>query len=71
MYFIEERKSLIPQFIPVQHHMNKLLKVVKWTAIIAGVIAIPILIKKKMEENEKNDENVRYDTNDYISESGL
>lgn len=51
--------------------MNKLLKVVKWTAIIAGVIAIPILIKKKMDENEKNNENVRYDTNDYISESGL
>ncbi|MBP6671769.1 MAG: hypothetical protein KA247_01410 [Bacteroidetes bacterium] len=51
--------------------MNNLLKVVKWTAIIAGVIAIPILIKKKMDENEKNNVNVRYDTNDYISESGL
>lgn len=51
--------------------MNKLLTVVKWTAIIAGLVAIPILIKKKMDESEENDENVRYDTNDYISESGL
>ncbi|MEI7907578.1 MAG: hypothetical protein WCI84_09520 [Bacteroidota bacterium] len=51
--------------------MKQLLKVVKWTAIIAGVVAIPFLIKKKMNESERNSENVRYDTNDYISESGL
>jgi hypothetical protein len=51
--------------------MKSLLNVVKWAAIIAGVVAIPILLKKKMEETERNSENVRYDTNDYISESGL
>ncbi|NUN70478.1 MAG: hypothetical protein HUU02_12280 [Bacteroidetes bacterium] len=51
--------------------MRQLLKVVKWTAIIAGVVAIPILLKKRMDETERNRENVRYDTNDYISENGL
>lgn len=51
--------------------MKRLLNVIKWTAIVAGVIAIPILLKKKMEEAERNEENIRYDINDYISESGL
>lgn len=51
--------------------MKKLLNIVKWTAIVAGVIAIPILIKKKMDEAERDEESIRYDTNDYISESGL
>jgi hypothetical protein len=51
--------------------MKQLLNIVKWTAIVAGVIAIPILIKRKMEEVEQDRENIRYDINDYISESGL
>lgn len=51
--------------------MKQLLSIVKWTAIVAGVIAIPILIKRKMEEVEQDRENIRYDINDYISESGL
>ncbi len=51
--------------------MKNLLNVVKWAAIIAGVVAIPILLKRKMDETKRNSENVRYDTNDYISESGL
>jgi hypothetical protein len=51
--------------------MKNFLNVVKWTAIVAGVIAIPILMKKRIEEVERNSENVRYDINDYISETGL
>jgi len=51
--------------------MKNLLNIVKWTAIVAGIIAIPILLKKKMDEAERNSENVRYDINDYISETGL
>ncbi len=51
--------------------MKSLLNIIKWAAIIAGVVAIPLLLKKKMDEAERNSENVRYDTNDYISESGL
>lgn len=51
--------------------MKKLLRMVTWTAVLAGVVALPILIKRKMDESVRNSENVRYDTNDYISESGL
>ncbi|MBI2429771.1 MAG: hypothetical protein HYV29_13445 [Ignavibacteriales bacterium] len=51
--------------------MRNLLSVIKWTAIVAGIIAIPILVKKKLDEAERDEENIRYDTNDYISESGL
>ncbi|MEW5799367.1 MAG: hypothetical protein AB1728_10205 [Bacteroidota bacterium] len=51
--------------------MRNLLSVIKWTAIVAGVIAIPILIKKQLDEAARDEENIRYDTNDYISESGL
>lgn len=51
--------------------MKQLLKLVTWTAILAGVVALPILIKKKMDETVRDNENIRYDINDYISESGL
>jgi hypothetical protein len=51
--------------------MKNFLNVVKWTAIVAGAIAIPILLKRKMEEVNRNTENVRYDINDYISDTGL
>jgi hypothetical protein len=51
--------------------MKNLLNIVKWTAIFAGVIAIPILIKKTLDATERESENIRYDTNDYISETGL
>ncbi|MBW7888352.1 MAG: hypothetical protein H3C35_08330 [Bacteroidetes bacterium] len=51
--------------------MKQLLTVVKWTAIIAGIVAIPILLKKKMDELDIRNENIRYDTNDYISDAGL
>jgi hypothetical protein len=51
--------------------MKNILTIVKWTAIIAGAIAIPIILKKKMDEVERNSENIRYDINDYISETGL
>ncbi len=51
--------------------MRNLLNIVKWTAIVAGVIVIPIIIKKQMEASERESVNIRYDINDYISETGL
>lgn len=51
--------------------MKSILNVVKWTAIIAGIVAIPILVRKKMDDSVRKSENVRYDINDYISETGL
>jgi len=51
--------------------MKSILNIVKWTAIVAGMIAIPIIIKKQLEASERESMNIRYDTNDYISETGL
>ncbi len=51
--------------------MKHFFKVITWTAIVAGAVALPILIKKRMEETVRQSENIRYDINDYISESGL
>ncbi len=51
--------------------MNVMLNIVKWSAIIAGVISIPVLIKKRAEELQRRALDVRYDTNDYISDTVL
>ena len=51
--------------------MKNLLNIVKWTAIVAGVIAIPFIIKKQLEATERESVNIRYDISDYISETGL
>jgi hypothetical protein len=51
--------------------MKVMLKIVKWSAIIAGVISIPVLIKLRADEHERHTEDVRYDINDYISDTTL
>jgi hypothetical protein len=51
--------------------MNAMLNIVKWSAIIAGVIAIPCLIKKHAAVVQRRSFNVRYDTADYISDTCL
>lgn len=48
-----------------------MIKILKWAAVLAGVIAIPILLKKRYENVQRRNENIRYDINDYVSESGL
>ena len=66
-----------PVYIPHEHGiytrpiMKVLLNIVKWSAIIAGVISIPLLIQKRAEELERRAHDVRYDTNDYISDTTL
>ncbi|HLP18376.1 MAG TPA: hypothetical protein VK470_19105 [Bacteroidota bacterium] len=51
--------------------MKAMLSIVKWTAIIAGVLSIPVLLKKHAEDVERRSYHVRYDTCDYISDSKL
>jgi hypothetical protein len=51
--------------------MKVMLNIVKWSAIIAGVISIPLLIKKHADELQQRANDVRYDTNDYISNTTL
>jgi hypothetical protein len=48
-----------------------MLKIIKWTAVIAGIVAIPFLLKKRYAQLERRSVNVRYDIDDYISETGL
>jgi hypothetical protein len=51
--------------------MKAMLNIVKWSAIIAGVLSIPVLIQKRAEELRKRSDHVRYDTTDYISDTTL
>jgi hypothetical protein len=51
--------------------MRIMLKIIKWTAVIAGIVAIPFLIKKRYAQLQRRSVNVRYDIDDYISESRL
>jgi hypothetical protein len=48
-----------------------MLKIITWTAVIAGVVAIPFLIRKRFEMSALRDTNVRYDIDDYVSEVNL
>ena len=48
-----------------------MLKIITWTAVIAGIVALPILIRKRYEQVHYRDVNVRYDIDDYISEVSL
>jgi hypothetical protein len=48
-----------------------MLKIIKWTAVLAGIVAIPFLLKKRYAQLERRSVNVRYDIDDYISETGL
>jgi hypothetical protein len=51
--------------------MKNMLKVITWTAVIAGIVALPFLIRKRSEHLHYRDLNVRYDIDDYISETSL
>jgi hypothetical protein len=51
--------------------MKAMLNIVKWLAIIAGVITIPFLVKKHADDLEQRALDVRYDTADYISDTTL
>lgn len=48
-----------------------MLKVITWTAVIAGIVALPFLIRKRNEQAHYRTLNVRYDIDDYISEVNL
>jgi len=51
--------------------MRTMLKVITWTAVIAGIVALPFLLKRRYENMHYRSLNVRYDIDDYISESSL
>ena len=51
--------------------MKIMLRIITWTAVIAGIVAIPLLLRKRFELAERRDLNIRYDIDDYISEVSL
>jgi len=51
--------------------MRTMFKIITWTAVIAGIVALPFLIRKRQEQSDYRDLNVRYDIEDYISEISL
>ncbi|HTR80663.1 MAG TPA: hypothetical protein VMM58_03465 [Bacteroidota bacterium] len=48
-----------------------MLKILTWTAVIAGMMAIPLLVRKRFTTSAARDLNVRYDIDDYVSEVNL
>lgn len=48
-----------------------MLKIITWTAVVAGIVAIPLLIRKRFAMSALRDVNVRYDIDDYVSEVSL
>ncbi len=51
--------------------MKNMIKVITWTAVIAGIVALPFLIRRRYEQVHSRALNVRYDIDDYVSESSL
>ncbi len=48
-----------------------MLKIITWTAVIAGIVTLPFLLRKRHKQLHYRDINVRYDIDDYISEISL
>ena len=51
--------------------MRTMLKILTWSAVIAGIVAIPLLVRRHTAATELRDVNVRYDIDDYVSEVNL
>jgi hypothetical protein len=48
------------------------MKALKWTLLLAAVIAVPILLAKKTKRvAPRDEENIRYDIDDYVADQGL
>lgn len=48
------------------------MKMLKWAAIFAAAIVLPYIIVRKVKlARVRNDENIRYDIDDYMADQGL
>lgn len=48
------------------------MKALKWTLLLAAVIVVPILLTKTNKRVRPHDEeNIRYDIDDYVADQGL
>jgi adenine/guanine phosphoribosyltransferase-like PRPP-binding protein len=48
--------------------MKAFMKYLKWAVIIASAVAIPFMLVRRSETLKRNDMNIRYDINDYLSD---
>ncbi len=48
--------------------MKGCMKYLKWAVLIASVVAIPLMLVRRSESVKRNDMNIRYDINDYLSD---
>ncbi len=48
------------------------MKALKWMLLLATVLVLPVVLLKKMHRVPiANDENIRYDIDDYMGDQGL
>ncbi len=52
----------------VQSTMKSAVKILTWTLVLTGVIALPFLLRRRAEIVDQRSMNVRYDINDYLSD---
>lgn len=63
--------SICPKF-EVSEEMGDIMKALKWTLLLAAVIVVPILLTKKDKRvRPRDEENIRYDIDDYVADQGL
>jgi len=49
-----------------------IMKALKWTLLLAAVIVVPILLTRKDKHvHPRDEENIRYDIDDYVADQGL
>jgi hypothetical protein len=48
--------------------MKHAVKILTWTLVVTSVIALPLLLKKRWEVQDKRSLNIRYDINDSLFE---
>ncbi len=48
------------------------MKALKWALLLAAVIVVPFLLTRKVRSvRTSEDENIRYDIDDYVADQGL
>ncbi|MEK6571766.1 MAG: hypothetical protein AABZ61_10385 [Bacteroidota bacterium] len=48
------------------------MKALKWALLLAAVIVVPFLLGRKLRRHRSRDEeNIRYDIDDYVADQGL
>jgi hypothetical protein len=56
----------------VREDSGEIMKALKLTLLLAAVIVVPILLSKNTKRvRSGNEENIRYDIDDYVAEQGL